>query len=821
MARSIPNRRGRRSNAAWLASAAPRIKADFLDQLSASELQALPFLFEFWALDHQVPPGGPWRSWVILGGRGAGKTRAGAEWVRSEVEGHTPRSAGKSRRVALIGETFEQVRAVMIFGESGILACSPPDRRPVWEATRRQLVWPNGAVAQAFSASEPEALRGPQFDAAWADEIGCAAIDKGTNEPNKFVDPKSSESALPRFSNGRCDDFMQAQYLRALREYWEDPDNNPVDPQTGVQMVDMARAHVWAWDARPYPWFPNRRGLWGDWPNYERGHWLNGRASMRSLESVVSEICHRSGVTAIDTTRLYGSLRGYTVGDVTDARAALQPLMTAYGFEAAERDGVVAFFTRSGKPGAELEPERFAVSDEVEGDLQLTRAPEADLAGRVRLSFAEEGGDYGARATEAVFADEETHGVSVSELPLVLTSSEAQAIAERWLAQSRVSQDRARFALAPSDMSCRAGDVVRIGTETGAADFRIDRVEHAGMQIVQAVRVEPGVFEAGEAGDRPPRLSGFTPSVPVTAIWLDLPLLTGDEVEHAPHLAVVADPWPGDVSVFSSATDNGYRLNRVIRRPALFGVTENAMPKASPGLIDCGPALRVRMPRGALSSSGETAMLNGSNVAAIGLGGPDGWEIFQFAEAVLVEEGVYELSGRLRGQAGSDPFIPETWDAGAMVVFLDRAVRQIGLPRSARGFERHYRIGPASEPLDDESHVHEIVATNGVGLRPYRPVHLASAWNAGDLSVRWIRRSRIDGDSWQGFEVPIGHGGEQYSVRVVHDGTVVREATVTAPIWTYTAGMQAADEVTRPFKVDVAQVSQSFGPGPAARIEIN
>jgi predicted phage terminase large subunit-like protein len=101
---------------------------------------------------------------VILGGRGAGKTRAGAEWVRGMA-------AGASRRIAVIGETHDQAREVMVFGDSGIIAVCPPDARPKWIATRRMLVWPNGAQATLFSAQEPEALRGPQFDAAWVDEL--------------------------------------------------------------------------------------------------------------------------------------------------------------------------------------------------------------------------------------------------------------------------------------------------------------------------------------------------------------------------------------------------------------------------------------------------------------------------------------------------------------------------------------------------------------------------------------------------------------------------------------------------------------------------
>lgn len=160
-----------RSGAAWLACAGQAEVDEFIGGLSDNALASLPWLFEFWALPHQLPPEGDWKSWVIMGGRGAGKTRAGAEWVRAQVEGASPDAPGRARRVALVAETFDQGRDVMVMGDSGILACSPPDRRPVWEAGRRRLLWPNGATATVYSAHEPEALRGPQFDAAWVDEL--------------------------------------------------------------------------------------------------------------------------------------------------------------------------------------------------------------------------------------------------------------------------------------------------------------------------------------------------------------------------------------------------------------------------------------------------------------------------------------------------------------------------------------------------------------------------------------------------------------------------------------------------------------------------
>ncbi len=163
--------RAMRSGAAWLASATPEEIDGFIGGLSENALLSLPWLFEFWALPHQLPPEGAWKTWVIMGGRGAGKTRAGAEWVRSLVEGPTPAAPGRARRVALVAETLDQAREVMVLGESGILACSPPDRRPKWIASRNMLEWENGAVAMLYSAHDPERLRGPQFDAAWADEL--------------------------------------------------------------------------------------------------------------------------------------------------------------------------------------------------------------------------------------------------------------------------------------------------------------------------------------------------------------------------------------------------------------------------------------------------------------------------------------------------------------------------------------------------------------------------------------------------------------------------------------------------------------------------
>ncbi len=186
---------------------------EFLDGLSQNALMSLPWLFEHWALpQHQLAPEGDWKTWVILGGRGAGKTRAGSEWVRMQVEGSTPEAKGKMNTVALVAATVEQARDVMVFGNSGILACSPPDRRPEWEASRKRLVWKNGATAQIFSAADPESLRGPQFDCAWVDELGKWPKCRETWDMLQFAlrlgdDPRQVVTTTPR-SNSVLRDIL-------------------------------------------------------------------------------------------------------------------------------------------------------------------------------------------------------------------------------------------------------------------------------------------------------------------------------------------------------------------------------------------------------------------------------------------------------------------------------------------------------------------------------------------------------------------------------------------------------------------------------------
>ncbi|MGR3824429.1 MAG: baseplate multidomain protein megatron [Salipiger marinus] len=653
----------------------------------------------------------------------------------------------------------------------------------------------------------------PQSKPLWFTELGCAAVDKATNEPNKFLDPKSSESTLPHHSNGMRDELIQRQYLRAQFGYWADPARNPLSEVYGAPMLDLSRAFVWAWDARPYPWFPGLSDLWADGDNYRRGHWITGRCSSRTLASVVAEICARAGLREVDVSRLHGWVRGYLVAQVGEARRALQPLMLAHGFDAIERDGALIFLPRTGRRALPLDPAGFALSEEVEGGLVQSRASAAELAGRVRLRFVEADGDHAVVAEEAVLPDDRTHAVAETELALTLTRAEGRMVAERWLSEARVARETLRFALPPSQLALGAGDVVSIPAASGRTLARIDRVDLGAQQLVEAVRIEPDIYLPTEFADTPPSLRPSVAAAPVLPLFLDLPLMGGDEVPHSPHLAIAADPWPGAVAVYDAATDSDYVLNEVIAAAAVTGVTEADLPAHPAGRIDRGAPLRIRLRGGTLQSVSDAALLGGANLLAIGDGSPGAWELLQFRDAALVAPGVWQVAHRLRGQLGTDGTAPALWPAGSRVVVLDGAAQQIALSPAARGQARHFRIGPARRGYDDPSYVHVVAAFDGNGLRPYRPAHLRAERAGPGLTLRWIRRTRIDGDGWDTPEVPLGEESEAYLLRLSQGGTVLRDVTLGAPVWQISP---AAEGLSGLIEVQVAQISARYGPGPFA-----
>jgi len=219
-----------------LASLPASERDPLIAELDAAQAQALLFDWRFWARPNQLPPAGDWTTWLILAGRGFGKTRCGAEWLRAQACGATPLAPGRARRIALVAETAADARDVMVEGESGLLTVHPPAFRPLFEPSKRRLTWPNGARATLYNAIEPDQLRGPQHDAAWADELAKWRHAAATWDQLQFglrlgPRPRQVVTTTPR-------------PIRTLRDLMEDPDTVITRGTSYENVANLAPAFV-------------------------------------------------------------------------------------------------------------------------------------------------------------------------------------------------------------------------------------------------------------------------------------------------------------------------------------------------------------------------------------------------------------------------------------------------------------------------------------------------------------------------------------------------------------------------------------------------
>ncbi|MEO8242156.1 MAG: glycoside hydrolase TIM-barrel-like domain-containing protein [bacterium] len=555
----------------------------------------------------------------------------------------------------------------------------------------------------------------PQMKPIRFTEYGCAAINLGTNEPNKFLDPNSSESSLPRGSNGQRDDYVQSQYLAAMAKYWNLPQNNPVSTVYSGPMVEFDRAHAWAWDSRPFPEFPGNSVLWADSGNYFKGHWLNGRATNQPLFSVVTEICEAANLSGVPSFRNFNNtVHGFAIESTKSAREKLQMLSIAFGFDIGETEGSLVFFKKTGVADQVVKVSDLVFQSATNLGLVNARSSDAEIPDRSSLTYIEAESDFAAKVTEASQPSIGFAGELSTEVSILMTEEEARATAERLLNEAFLARDSVQFALPLASIGANLGDALTLGNH----NFRIVGIEDTSFLAIEAVRVdESSYLPAGESGTAPVR-PAIQAATPVFAVFLDLPLLQSNDDPNAPHVAVTSTPWQGTVGIWSSPSQSGFTLNTTVERAATIGVTLTELQSAPACLWDRGSRIRLRMSAGTLASASPLDILNGANVVAIGDGTSENWEVFQFGNAELVEEDTYELSLLLRGLVGTDAVAPDSWPVGSLVILLNSSVLQINLPSASRGLERNYLIAVAENGYSGPDAVAIQTAFNGIGLRP-------------------------------------------------------------------------------------------------------
>jgi hypothetical protein len=661
----------------------------------------------------------------------------------------------------------------------------------------------------------------PQSKPFWFMEYGCPAVDRGSNQPNVFVDPKSSESFFPYFSRGFRDDLIQRRYIKAMIETYDpaaesfDAALNPVSSVYSGRMVDPSKMFVYTWDARPYPAFPNNTLVWTDGANWEFGHWLTGRAAAGPLAETVRTILEDTGFLDFDAGGLSGSMQGYLVDRVASARDMLQPLEMGYFFDSVESGGRIVFRHRArGGSLASLTVDDLVETRAGEPRYTLTRAQETELARAAKLTYTDPNRDYETGSAEARMLTVASSRIAQASLPIVIDYDQAVRTAETWLHESWAGRETLSMTLPPSMMRFEPGDMITVNAGGMTRDYRITGAELGGALRIEGRSIEAHIYDGFATAKRD--ASAAEPIVygePVVA-FMDLPLITGAETPHAGRIAAFSRPF-GGVAVYRSPTISGFDLNVLIEDAATLGESVLDFFSGPTSRFDHGNSLRVRLYDGELAGVSDILLFGGANLAAIE--NADGeWEVLQFGAVELVSAGVYDLRRLLRGQFGTESAMRSPVAAGARFVVLDEAVVEAAMTADERNLAFNYKAGPAPYDISHPAFASETRAFSGLGLRPYSPVHVRASRNgSGDLTLTWVRRNRLGADSWEQTDIPMSEASEAYEVDIMDGASVKRTLTATSPSVIYTAAQQATDfgSTQGAVSVRVYQMSQVFGRG--------
>jgi hypothetical protein len=680
--------------------------------------------------------------------------------------------------------------------------------------------WDNVHVERldGIEAGPPTAWQ-PRMKPFWLTETGCPAVDRGANQPNVFVDPKSSESHLPYFSDGSRDDAIQRRYLEVVigrfdptAEGFVEADN-PTGP--AGRMLTPGAIHLWTWDARPWPAFPALGSVWADGENWRLGHWLSGRLGATSLKALVGAMLADHGFADFAIEGLDGVVDGYVVDRPASPRAAIAPLAEAFSFAGFDRGTEIVFADLGRAPVASFAEADLVDADEGRSALaQWTRTQDSELPQELRLGHFDTSRDFVA----AVAASRRIEGASrrVTEIGLSLAApaetmrkAADTALHDRWTAR-----DRVRFALPPSSAAIEPGDVVRLPGPARTRDVLVEEIEDGGARYVVARALERAVFrpaaaESDDGGTEAPPVYG-----PPAVRLLDLPSIDESVPAHRPWVAATARPWPGGLSVEASASGEAFAMLATIERPARIGTLAAGVGPGPEDFWDRGGRLSVVIAR-ALESRAEADVLAGANLIAVAAANGL-WEILQFATATLVAPDTYALTDLLRARFGTEEAMAAGLPAGAAVVVLDTALASLPLDRAAIGRAIAVRVAAAGADPVRAGSVLDFTPL-GRGLRPLSPVHLRASRDpaSGDVAIGWIRRTRIGGEGWSAEEVPLGEEAEAYRLDILDGATVKRTITTAAPAAVYAAADQIADFGAPPaaLALRVAQVAPGYGAG--------
>jgi hypothetical protein len=577
-------------------------------------------------------------------------------------------------------------------------------------------------------------------------------------------------------------------------------------------MIPPGHVFLWAWDARPFPAFPDLTDVWSDGGNWRLGHWLNGRIEGVGLDSLVAAVMADHGLPEPVQLNVDAWIEGYVVDRPMSVRETLEPVLRLYGVDALASGGAVRLSGRSGRAAFDLTAEDLV--PEEDGTLvRRERRQDSELQRELRIGFSDGEGDYRRLASLSRRLEGATNRQTGLDTALVLRSGEAQRLADIALQDLWAARDSAAFTLPPQRLDMEVGDVVRLPGEPGRSLYRVTRIVDGETRRLEARRVEPAIYR--QVAPDLPRLPPAAPRLPGRPHVVELALpLTRDDPPALTALAAFADPWPGALVVWASRDGGSFTPLAVIDRRATLGTTLTTLPPGPLWRWDAGGSVEVELRGQAPAAVPDLQALDGAGSFAVQ--GPDGlWEILTAANVTLIGPNRYRLSRLLRGLGGSEAQASRPVPPGAGIVLLDEAVTALPLSLDDIGRPLSLRIAPADRDHADPTAVALDILPGLEALRPLPPVHVRARRGPQGVRIDWVRRARRSADAWEPADIPLGESAESYRLEILSGALPVRAIETTQASALYAAADELADfgAPQTLLSVRLVQTSPEAGPG--------
>lgn len=645
----------------------------------------------------------------------------------------------------------------------------------------------------------------PQSKKIWFTEYGFPAVDGALNQPNVFYNPEASDGGLPYHSKGYTDFLAQRLGIEATEEFWLDS-----------EVVE--NKFLWAFDARPYPYWPELKEVWADGNVWAKGHWVNGKLGSAFVDDAITEIANRCGIASekLETNNARQVLDGFVINNSNSAEKLIEYLQAAFLIDRIETSSKIKFQIKGKEKLIELSESDFAEMENF-SEYKISEKAYSKIPTEIIFNYISKENSFLVSNQKSRIENSAYDTKLELSLPVVMNDITALNTAITSLSEEHARNRIINFTLPSQKAEIEVGDVTKF---PDGKKYKVQIVkETEGRLEISATEYFENIYNVFDLGDfQNSNIDVLSKDDGNVLELLDIPTIEGDASDK-PNLkialAATEENFKGASIYYKLDSESEYKTLTNIEKQSIMGNLITELSSVTVGELDETNEPEVQLIYGELSSITESEFAQNKNLALLGD------EIISFKNATLLEEGKYRIDTIKRGLFGTEQFI-NTHTQTDRFILLDDNITNIELPTSAINQTFDVKAVNYGHELISADEIEIDFAANN--LKPLSPLNLEGEVQPNnDIIINWQRRTRQNSYiSVLYVELPLAETEEKYVLEVLDGTDIAREVVIYTPEFTYTESMQLTDFGTlqTSYIIRVSQVSARVGKGFPAEVEI-